>query len=537
MPPLSRSWLLPFICVFLYGCSLMPNEMKTAERIMETDPDSALHILQHMHTDKLMLSSSDRALYGLLLFQALDKNSKPLKPDSVINYSLNYYQNSNDKSHLAKCYFYKARLYRIAQQYDQATVLYLKALDNSQDKKDYNMLGKIYVDMGDICSFQKDYNEALKKYQLSSDYFNRAGKTIDASYSILNIGRTYRLVQDYKSALRYFRMALVHHSDSIFYGCALQEIGINYYSDKQYDSAQYYLRKSLNFPFISTNYAIRCYYIADLYFDIEKYDSAYQYASLALKYPANFFTQRECYRLLANTEYLKGNFKQMAVYMTQFQSCSDSVRKVESQTKITVLENLHQTSETANKTKKYLVVLGWILPLIIMICFYILYRIRKRSKGKEKQLEETEIHLVEVEVKLSEKKNLFINSLIHQIQETKASQIVAYKKATITEREQLDKELYNNCLHVNDWDAFKRLMNKTFNNIITSLEDNYTDLTRKDLTWCCLFLLDIPNQDMAIILESQPASLYKLKSRLTQKLNLKSTKELDQLLKEKSQGK
>jgi len=80
-------------------------------------------------------------------------------------------------------------------------------------------------------------------------------------------------------------------------------------------------------------------------------------------------------------------------------------------------------------------------------------------------------------------------------------------------------------------------MNKIFNNIITNLESNYSDLTRKDLIWCCLFLLDIPNQDMAIILNSQPGSLYKLKSRLTQKMNLNSTKDLDQLLKENSKGK
>ena len=59
----------------------MPNEIKTAERIMESDPDSALHILQHMHTDKLMYSAADRALYGILLFQALEKNGKTLQPE------------------------------------------------------------------------------------------------------------------------------------------------------------------------------------------------------------------------------------------------------------------------------------------------------------------------------------------------------------------------------------------------------------------------------------------------------------------------
>lgn len=497
---------------------------------MESDPDSALHILQHMHTNNIMMSSSDRAFYGLLYFQALDKNKLTLQPDSLINYSLDYYQHSSDKSRLALCYFYKARIYKTAQQYDQATVLYLKALDNSQDKKNYAVLGKIYTDMGEICSIQKDFKESLLKYQQAVNCFNLAGKKIDASYSILDIGRTYRLIKDYKAALKYYRMALLRPADSILYGVANQEIGINYYSAKQYDSAQYYLRKSLSFPYKSTSYAIRCFYLADLFFDIEKYDSAYQYASKALKYPANFFTQRECYRLLANTEYIKGNFKQMAVFMTHFQSSSDSVRRIETQTKITVLEDLHQTSQAAGKSKHYLLILGLILPIIILLSLFVFFRLRKRNKGKEKQLEEAV-------VQINKKQNLLVGSIIQKIEETRSIQSAEYRKSSFLQRKQMDKELYITCLYLNDWDAFKKLMNKTFNNLISSLESKYSDVTRKELVWCCLFLLDVPTPEMALVLDSQPASLYKLKSRLSQKMNLKSTKELDQLLREKSEGK
>jgi len=392
------------------------------------------------------------------------------------------------------------------------------------------MLGKIYADMGDICSIQHDYKEALKKYQLSVNYFKLANKSIDASYRILAIGRTYRLAKDYKSAHRYYLQALAQTKDSILCGVALQEIGINYYSAKQFDSAQYYLRKSIRYPFKSTNYGIRCYYLADLFFDIAQYDSAYQYASIALKYPADFFIQRECYRLLANTEYLKGNFKQMAVFMTHFQACSDSVRKVESQTKITVLENLYQTNDKVSKTKHYLLLLGCIIPLIIILSLFIVFRLRNRNKGKEKELEQ-------VEVKLSEKQMLLKDSLVQKIDEARLSKALLYKKSSIKEREIMDKELYNNCLHVNDWDIFKKLMDKTFNNLISKLENKYDDINHKEMIWCCLFLLDISTPDIALILDTQPGSLYKLKQRIAQKMNLTNTKEFNQLLKDLSEGK
>jgi len=528
--------LILFFFLCLAGCSLLPSEIKIAEQLMETNPDSALHLLQRLHPDKTMIDA-DRALYGLLYFRALEKNKLSSQPDSLINFSLNYYLKENNKPRLASCYFYKARIYKNSQQYEQATVMYLKALDYSLDQKNYYLLGKIYADMGDICSFQQDYKESLKKYQLSVNYYNRAGKTIDASNRILDIGRTYRLIKNYKAAHKYYQRALGQTKDSIFSGVALQEIGINYYWAEQYDSAQYYIRKSLRFPFKGTNYAIRCFTLADLFFDIAQYDSAYKYASTALKYPSNYITQRECYRLLANTEYVKGDFKQMANYMTRFQLYSDSVRKIESQTKITVLEDLHQTSETVGKTKQYLIILGWLIPLIVILSLFIFFRLRKRNKGKEHELEEVEHQLSENITLLSKKQILLKTNLTQKIEEAKASNALQYKKASPSQRDVLDKDVYNNSLFVNDWNKFSSLMNRTFNNLVSYLENNYPEMTRKEITWCCLFLLDLSIPDLALVLESQPVSIYKLKQRVTQKMNLKSSIELNKLLKDISEGK
>jgi len=537
MQAFYRYCIILFSCIFVYSCSFMPNEIKTAERIMESDPDSALHILQHMHTSTMMMSSADRALYGLLLFQALDKNSKPLKPDSVINFSLNYYQDVNDKPHLATSYFFKARIYKQAQRFDDATLLYLKALDLNQDSKDYSLFGKIYSDMGDICSLQKDYTESLKKYQKSIDLYNKIGDTINASYKVIDIGRMYCFMKDYSKARKFYNQALSQTKDSLLQGAAYQEIGILYNKTKQFDSAQYFMRKSLKYPYRGTNYAIRCYSLADLFFDLNQYDSAFHYATIALKYPTTFYNQRDCYRILSNSEYSRKDFKQMAYYMSKYQDCTDSVRQIETQTKTSVLEDLHQTNGAFSKSKHFLIILGCIIPIIILLSLFIVYRLRKRSKGKEKQLEEAEGQLVEVAVQLNEKKNLFIENLIHQLQETRYSQAAAYKKASIPQKEQLDKELYNTCLHLNDWEAFNRLMNKTFNNIITTIESNYSDITHKDLIWCCLFLLDVPTPHVVLVLDIQPVSLYKLKQRLTQKLNLNNVKELEQFIKTKSEKK
>jgi tetratricopeptide (TPR) repeat protein len=520
---------IPYIFLLLVGCSLLPNKMKTAEQLMETSPDSALHLLQQIKPNQT-LSSADQASYGLLLFEALDKKYLPLKPDSAINFSLEYYQNKNDKARLAKCYFYKGRMYKYAQQYDEATEMYLKALDNCQDKKDYALMGKIYGDMGYICSIQKDYVKAREKHQLGADCFNRIGKTADASFRIIDIGVTYRCEKNYKMALHFYRKAVSISQDSILLGAAYLEIGTNYRETKQLDSAEIYYRKSLRYPSKEYNYSIRCCNLSELFFSVSKFDSAIHYANISLQHPSSFFTQKACYRILANSKYSQGDFKQMAYYMSKYQACTDSVRKIDIQTKTTVLENIHQTTQTAGKTKQYLIVLSWLIPLIIIISLFILFRLRQRNKGKEKQL-------IEAELQLNEKQLNLKNNFIQKIEESKSLHMEEYRKSPLAKREAMDKEVYNVCLHLNDWKVFSESMNRTFNNTVSFLEKTYPDITRKEITWCCLYLLNIHSGDMALVLDCKPESLYKLKQRLAQKMKLKTTLELNQLLKERSVSK
>lgn len=521
--------VVPFLILLMASCSFSPNELKLAERIMETSPDSALHILQHMQP-KNILTDENKAMYGLLYFQALEKTNKPLKPDSLIKFSTNYYLTHSDNTHLAACYYYHAKMLKIAQRLDDAALFYLKAMDLLQNKKEnYILLGQIYSDMGDICSIQMDYNQSLEKYNQSIIYFNKANKTVESCYRVIYIGRVYRFLKNYKIAQYYYKKALSLTNDSLIHGSVFQEMGINYYKAHHLDSAEYFLKKSLFYPYKGTNYAIRCFNLSDLFFDRAEYDSAFRYATLALKYPSNFFNQRDCYRILANTEYSRGDYKQMAFYMTKYQTCTDSVRKVETQTKSSVLENLYVVKGKASTTKTYLFLLGCILPAIVLLSILIVIRLRKRNKGKEKELEQ-------VTEKLSNKQALLRDSVIQKINETRLMQAATYKKSTISERELIDKEIYNVCLHINDWNAFSKLMNQVLNSIITKLETKYSDISQKELTWCCLYLLDIPTPDIALVLDSQPGSLYKLKQRMAQKMNLKSMKEFDKVLHELSEA-
>lgn len=243
------------------GCSFFPGEIKTAERLIENTPDSALKILQRIPYDK-SLSSADRALYGLLLFEALDKAYKPLQPDSVINFSIEYYNRKNDSEKLAKAYFYKARVYKYAYQFEDASNLYMVALDNLKKSEDYNLLAKIYSDLGDICIFQNELDDARIKFEKAKKYFEKAKKESQALLKQIDIGKTYRIEKNYKKAKKYFIDVLNETNDSSLIGITLQELGGNFFLSGSYDSAVHYLKKSILFPFKENDQSIRFYILS-----------------------------------------------------------------------------------------------------------------------------------------------------------------------------------------------------------------------------------------------------------------------------------
>lgn len=504
------------------GCTKMPEQLELATAIMERQPDSALKILRNIPTE-IQLKNNERAIYGMLLFQAFDRTNQALPADSILNFSIDYFQRNNNKHELAVCYYFKARLYKNAQRNDDATLTYLKALDLIDSEDDLYLYGKIYSGMGDICNFQKDYKEALAKYAISLRYFQAAKDTIEVSYKLIDIGCVYRFLNMPDSTLYYFNRANAQVKDSLIYGLVNQEIGVDYYLSKEYETAQKYIEKSLEFPCRGTSFSIRYFVLADINYKLNKFDSAIMFANLALKHPNNFFIKRDCYRVLANSEYDKGNFDKSKIYMSNYQDCTDSVRLVEIQTKSTVLEDIHDVNTEFVKSKYFVLVLVIAVLLILIISFFIYRKMQIKHKQKEVQLESAEIQLGKTQSLLKER-------LIAKIEENKLQRATEFKKSTIKERERITKEIYFYCLHLDNWSDFANTMNQTFNDLFEKLMTINSDINNKDLTWCALFLLDVSSADICIILDSQQSSIYKLKQRLAQKLKLSGARELDQLL-------
>jgi tetratricopeptide (TPR) repeat protein len=523
-----RFWLFCLICVILSSCTFMPDELKTAERLMETAPDSSLHILQHLSPEKYH-SSSNRALYGLLMFRALDKKKLPLQPDSLLDYSIRYYESHSGKNRLAMCYLYKGRNYKNNNQYEKAISFYLKASDVIENHDDYLLLGRLNSDLGDIYILQQDYLQAREKYILEYKYFILANQKIFADYSILDIGKTYLFTKDYRKAQQYFHKVYTTTKDSLTLGAAIDEIGLCYYRNKQLDSALVYYRKVIHFPYIAVNKSIRYYYLANIYYDLSQIDSAYFYAKNAFNYEINIHTQRECYRILTNSEYKKGNMKSMAAYMSKYVVAGDSMRKIDGQTKATYIETMHNSTLEVDKTKNVMGYLALLIVFIVTGSIIVYYRMKKHTNVEKLLAEETNLKQkagIRLEVMTK-----YRDAFLQKMETKKAEQASERKKASFAEKELLDRKIYNDLLHLQNIAVFYREMDTVLNNLVTKLRIRYPSLAEKEINWCCLYLLQVPTTDIYLLLDYKVDSLKKMRQRLAQKLGLAGVTELEDFLK------
>jgi len=525
---LIRYLLFLSIAIGIFSCSRPPQELNTAEGLIETAPDSAFQILRNLSPNAYK-SDADRALYGLLQFWTLDRKLMSLKPDSLIDFSIHYYENHPDKDRLAMCLYFKGRAYNNGAQYDKAMNFYLKAKDEAQDSNDSLLLGKINQNMGEINNTQGDYKLAREKYQNAYTYFNAPKLNKLAFYSLLNIGRTYHTAKDFKTAQEYYRRIITKAKDSFQTGALYQEMGLNFYDSHQYDSALVYYRRILNYPNLGYNRATRYCSLSSLYFDLKQFDSAFYYASRSLSFVIDFRTQRECYRIMTNCEFIKGNTKNVTTYMNKYVTLGDSIRKVEAQIKGSYMETNHLAKKEAAKSKN----IAWYLTgllILLIIAGYFLFRLFTRNNRKEKdQIIETH-H----EEKLGIHKKVIEDKwtvLQKQIEERKKIMATEYKNAGPKERELQLRKTYKNILHYDEPKLFFAEMDKFLNKLITKLTNRYTTLNEKELTLCCYLLLHIPTYDMLILFDyKSDDSLKSLKRRLTKKLELENATLLEDFL-------
>lgn len=564
------------LCLSCCKHTPLPAELSRAEALMDSNPDSALIILEQIsgtkHYDK-----AAQATYCLLLTQACDKNYIEHTSDSIIKVAVDYFDSHKDIGRKAQSYYYLGRVYSDLYQIELASESYLKALDFAKQSDSFkwirvinNQLGKMYYNLS-------QFNEALSHYEEAYEICQQINDTIGSGYVLRNIAWVYENLMNKDSALLYYNLALEQAEKASLTSMCQNIYGdlANYYRfNKEYELAMKNISLALENN-LSHDIPDRYYFIkGDLLYKMNQLDSAEVYLEKAL-YSDNFYTKGQCYRLLSDLFAQNANFQCSNTYLNEYIKCRDSIeviykpeeiRKIEANFNYQKTKLLQEQNILKNKVLMISFATIALLCIIGMVLGFLFYQrhllrkerqvnslktfIEKKEKiHKENQLIMYENNLLIMQLKRKIDKlestegreaQTLIDDLKNRIDSLETENTLLNKKISLLTINLLkEKRIWeyiqtlpeDEALSNVVWLKLQAKLKEIEPDFFKNLKKSAPDLTLKEKQFCCFLRLCLTNQQIAARLNIDVKSVSRYKSKLVKERFRRSDKILlDDLL-------
>lgn len=179
-------WFLFF--VMLSACGRTDTQMKLAhiDTLLHQDSlETAIEAFNGVRIDEIK-NKEDSALYYLLKTQIFYRQYQTIKSDSLINYSIDYYERTQNKQKLAESYYYKGEtLYEMGEK-RQAMVLLKKAEYLSTSLNDIVLSHKIYEHIASYNLTEQKYEQAFIYAKRALDYSIKLGRKEWIAFGYMN---------------------------------------------------------------------------------------------------------------------------------------------------------------------------------------------------------------------------------------------------------------------------------------------------------------------------------------------------------------
>lgn len=213
------------------------------------------------------------------------QNRIPVNQDSFLVFvsnTIKVAQNLGYKAGLAEANYYLGKFHIGAHsEYSMAIPALLQSLSTFEEIDDSLGIAKCYMQLGLISYITQYFEDAIKNFKLSLQYYNHATSNYLMAIS-------YTELDDFDKAKHYFKLA-IHEYKEINRPKSLSEcymyLGRMYAQESRFDSAHYYLKKAIrnqkmNFHAgeLSRPYAL----ISEYFYETHQQDSAFYYANTSL---------------------------------------------------------------------------------------------------------------------------------------------------------------------------------------------------------------------------------------------------------------
>lgn len=356
MKHLKRALVLAGL-IILFACHAdkpYPVALQQAERCLLQHPDSALIYLSTLDSTIQQEPEETQMYYGLLKTKAEDKEYIRHTSDSLMKEVVHFYESHRNTEKLMEAYYYLGCVYRDMKDAPRAMVAFQKAIEVGGNTQRYDILGRVYEQMGTILAYQSLYEDALKAYKTSYAYNvkQKEGEGKGIVYALRNQGRMYEVLNRLDSAEYYYQKAYekafklndqqVINSISIEFGNVYLHFG------KPTRAMKLFSEMPQNH---NEDDAIYLYGLGSTYMAIAKLDSAQYYYKEALKEGKrnqSIYMKSSIYKALSTIEAQKGDYPSAFEYAEKSFALEDSIKektRTEAIGKIHALYNYRYTEE------------------------------------------------------------------------------------------------------------------------------------------------------------------------------------------------
>ena len=527
-----RAFIFPFIYICFFGCSLLPNELKVAEEMMETAPDSALMVLKMVSPIQL-INPADKALYALLLSQAYDKTDSLITSDSLISIATKYY-NAKEPVRAGYAWLYTARCAKNRNNAEVQANALLKAQEFAEMTDCYKLQGLIYCDKADMYQSQKQMDSMIIHNKKGFHAFLKANDTYNAVLTAISVGQGYSSTMQPDSATKYFSTAEKYAqplNDTLLTATIYKGFGNNAYFQKDYKKALYFFRKA---PLTHNDvYDYNKWYLISYIFEsMDQLDSAKYYLN---KVKPLDFTAINYYSLWLRISEREKNYSKSIYFAKKLIATKDSAYDYKLKNSFAGLEKKYhyENLKVANNNliiknkQKGIIIL--VILLLISILVIILINWRYRNKANQLTIQQ---ELNEKEKALLEKANEN-NTLLQQqsrMQHILLQNVEQYRSETIKGKAVSGSEKKQTPAIDKIEEEIIIYIDSAYKNLSKRLSAAYPHLTQRDILICCMLLANFDTGMIATLLNVRNESINIHRSRLRKKLMLDNSCNLMEFL-------
>lgn len=541
------------ILLTLTCCNHYPamNELALAEQLIEQKPDSALKVLKQIKDPK-GLSAREQALYCLFLTLANDKNYVTHSTDSVIKIAVDYFDQHRDPKYQMLAYYCMGRVNTDLEDALQAQEYYLKALELGENLNDFRLLLKINNNLASIYLLRNIDEMAIPLYKKALSYA-KLEKQIDSlniSFILRNIGRTYTLSKRSDSAIHYYQQALLY-SQPINKSSIYNDIAYLYYDDGNYFDAKKNIDIASNLA--NNNKLLYPIYLTKgkLYIKMNEIDSAEVYLKFSAKSP-NLYTKSSSLRSLAQLANISNKNKEYINYTEEYELLRDSLTKSDHSENIRITQSMFNYQRIAKEKNKYekeasdrmlLIYQIIILSSIILIASFTFYK--RNDKKKEVLIKNNALKYKRSQQYIEDNKREIArleNELtLEQIQKDEYQKQLYEARKTMLELENLylfkrqgaiqilEQDLQNINLYIRiqkeeniqlnacEWVELQQLIDATYQDFTRRLVKVYNRISDEEIRICYLVKMKISVKKIASIIHISPSGVSQCRRRLYKK--------------------